>query len=168
MANDRLASAFINESFSGFDGIWVWRPDDESSVPIGYGAHAGRISDMIQLPQGLIASASLDGTVHVWDPAETDSTTLSPLGIYGGHEQEVLRLVLLDNGLVASASAEEIHVWDPSDPATTIDRLPLGWPGLEPAAGDDLVALADGGVGISIRSAGTAGVGIWNPKIASG
>ncbi len=55
---------------------------------------------VVQLANGLVASASDDDTVQVWDPADPDTT----IATYTGHTASVRAVVQLADGLVASAS----------------------------------------------------------------
>ncbi len=91
--------------------------DPTLDQPVTYTAHTGGVLAVVQLDNGLIASASSDDTVQIWDPADPDTT----IATYTGHTFFVESVVQLDNGLIASASMDDtVRIWDPADPDTTI------------------------------------------------
>jgi WD40 repeat protein len=87
--------------------VWVWSPFDETSRVVFDGHEAG-VSDLAWSPSGdRLASASDDGTVRVWDPSGRDS----PVELYG-HESGVKHVVWSQSHRLASASYDEVRVWN--------------------------------------------------------
>ncbi len=72
--------------------------------------HEDWVYSLAALPNGLLASGSLDSTIRLWDTKHlTCLTTLR------GHECWVSALVTLQNGLLASGSLDKtIKLWDAS------------------------------------------------------
>lgn len=89
----------------------IWTADDPGTTSATYDSHTKSIRSMVELTDGNIASASDDGTIRIWDPASPDKT----IATYRGHTT-INSVVLLDDGRVASAGADGVHLWDPTDP----------------------------------------------------
>ncbi len=86
--------------------------DPTLDQPVTYTAHTGGVLAVVQLDNGLIASASRDETVRIWDPADPDTT----IATYTGHTGEVYSVIELSDGRIASASSDEtVRIWDPAD-----------------------------------------------------
>jgi WD40 repeat protein len=72
------------------------------------GKHKDAINSMILLPNGMIASASNDKTIKIWDI--NNSICIKSLE---GHTDNINILVLLSNGMIASGSSDNtIKIWD--------------------------------------------------------
>ncbi|MGI9616256.1 MAG: WD40 repeat domain-containing serine/threonine protein kinase [Acidimicrobiales bacterium] len=113
--------------------------------------HTNNVSEIVELPDDRLASASDDTTVHVWNVDEPDT----PVVVFDDHTDKVFTLEILQDGRVASASADgTVRVWDAenSDEAVTFDGH----------AGEvwDVQELSDGRL-VSAGQDGTAQV--WNP-----
>ncbi len=54
--------------------VRIWPSDDPTSTPIEYDAHTSDVVALHLLDDGRIATASQDGTLHVWDPALVGGT----------------------------------------------------------------------------------------------
>ena len=54
--------------------VRIWPSDDPTSTPIEYSAHTSDVVALRLLDDGRIATASMDGTLHVWDPALVGGT----------------------------------------------------------------------------------------------
>jgi len=75
--------------------------------------HSEAISDIVALSGTEVASASLDGTIRIWDSG-------SGTKILRGHTDAVRALALLGDGLLASSSEDcSIRVWDTKTCACT-------------------------------------------------
>ena len=113
--------------------------------------HTNNVSEIIELPDNRIASASDDTTVHVWDVDEPDTPSL----VFDDHTDKVFTLEVLQDGRMASASADgTVRVWDPDNPDEAVT--------FEGHTGEvwDVQELSDGRL-VSAGQDGTAQV--WNP-----
>lgn len=113
--------------------------------------HTNNVSEIVELPDSRIASASDDTTVHVWNVDEPDTPAL----VFDDHTDRVFTLEVLRDGRVASASADgTVRVWDPenSDDVVAFEgHTAEVW---------DVQELSDGRL-VSAGQDGTAQV--WNP-----
>jgi WD40 repeat protein len=108
--------ARLVEDAIGWDGggrAWL-RPVRSNFEPPGgpceavLRGHSGIVLCLISLGDGLLASASLDTTVRVWDAASGVC-----LRVLEGHSGPVKRLAALDDGRLASSSWDQtVRVWD--------------------------------------------------------
>ena len=91
--------------------------DPDDSI-VTYTSHTNVVRTVVELSNGQIASAGLDGTVRVWDPGDPETTIVT----YTGHTNAVLAVVELSDRRIASASSADgtVQIWDPGDPETTI------------------------------------------------
>lgn len=80
-----------------------------------YGGHAASVTSVVWSPNGLhIASASVEGSVHVWDPARGSEGRVYS---YSGHNNAVSALAWSpDSTRIASAGAgKTVQTWDSED-----------------------------------------------------
>lgn len=85
--------------------------------------HVYGISCIVSLPDGKLATGSCDHTIHIWQIEITKYQRLQkgqirnvPLLILKGHTDEIVSVVVLPNGDLASGSYDEtIRVWDPTN-----------------------------------------------------
>lgn len=59
----------VGAGFQETAAIRIWPSDDPASTPIIYDGHNSDVVAVALIDDGRVASASRDGTVHVWDPA---------------------------------------------------------------------------------------------------
>jgi WD40 repeat protein len=89
----------------------------KTSVIIG--EHKDRITSMISLPNGYIATASWDKTVKIWD---LNKNIL--IKTLEGHTSDINCLALLSDGNIASGSADEtIKIWESKNDYKCINTL---------------------------------------------
>jgi len=70
--------------------------------------HTGGFRSLVVLPDGLLASGSLDSTIRIWNV--TNGTCIKTLV---GHSDYVTSLVILPNGLLKSGSYDNtIRIWN--------------------------------------------------------
>jgi WD40 repeat protein len=75
------------------------------TLPVGSGVQA-----VVELPDGRLASASLDTTIRLWDPASGSCSA-----VFEGHQDSVMALAVLGDGRLASGSGDAtIRLWDPA------------------------------------------------------
>jgi WD40 repeat protein len=94
---DQMASTYYSNNEYG---IQIW---DLFSFALlkTYTGHSGLVDDIVELPNGDLASASSDKTIKIWD-----KTTGNVKNTFLFHTRYVLALAVLKNGLLASGSAE--------------------------------------------------------------
>lgn len=80
--------------------------------------HEGLVRSVTVLADGRVATGGDDdGTVQIWDPVDLDAAPI----VYRGHSgKSIWSIVELPDGRVVSTSFDGAHVWDPSEPATTV------------------------------------------------
>jgi WD40 repeat protein len=64
-----------------------------------YSGHLSDVTDLVELPNGDLASASYDQTIKTWDRA-----TGNLKNTYSFHTTSIMALAVLENGLLASGS----------------------------------------------------------------
>jgi WD40 repeat protein len=137
LSGGRVAIAFgysgrlaRNGSDSGLSGFSVVDTLEQKAIAELEG-HQGRINAICQLPGRRFASASLDGSVRIWN--ETDWKEALCMDGHGG---EVTALALLTNEILASGSTDRaVRLWSLKD-GIEIARLDLDAPIYSLAAGD--------------------------------
>ena len=73
--------------------------------------HSCAVQSFQVLPNGCLASGSLDKTIKIWDPSQG----FKCIQTLQGHNHTVYSLQVLSNGCLASASCDKtIKIWDPS------------------------------------------------------
>ncbi len=105
--------------------VEIWHPDEPNTTIATYLGHGMQVQEVVQLPDGMVASVDTSGTINLWDPANPEVTIAS----YDRHTDLVESMVVLFNGMIASGDARgTIRIWDPSEatpvqsPAGTIIR----------------------------------------------
>src|SRR5947207_3069866 len=74
------------------------------------GNHEALVLSSTTLPDGRIATGSVDGTIKIWDPYRTDSADISTLY---GHKDAVQCLASFPDGKIISGSADKsLKVWN--------------------------------------------------------
>lgn len=71
--------------------------------------HTERVSSLIELPNGILASASVDATIKLWNIS--NSSLIRTLQ----ETSSVFALAVLNDGKLASGSYKEIKLWDPNN-----------------------------------------------------
>jgi WD40 repeat protein len=79
---------------------------DWDGTPTGYTRDA--VTALVALPDGMLASGYLDGTIRVWDSASARRVT----EIRSGAEHVWALAVLLDGRLASGSFEKEIRLWD--------------------------------------------------------
>lgn len=121
---------------------------DWDGTPTGYSCDA--VTALVALPDNILASGYLDGTIRIWDAASGRLTT----AIRSGAEH-VWALALLADGRLASGSFDkEIRLWNPRTGAEA--GCLLGDAGYF----TQLIALPDDRL---VSNAGDDTIRIWNP-----
>jgi WD40 repeat protein len=69
--------------------------------------HESSINTIVNLPNGLLASGSMEGTINIWDLNK--GILIKKLL---NHSSSILSLASLKNGLLASLGSESIKIWD--------------------------------------------------------
>ena len=69
--------------------------------------HTGKVTGLVQLRNGQLASSSADGTIKLWD-----LNTGQAVRTLQGHSDSVTCLVELDNGQLATGSLDKtVIIW---------------------------------------------------------
>ena len=78
-------------------------------------SHTRRITEIVALPDGSVASASIEGPIQVWRTGEPGRVNLE------GHDGPIRDLAALRDGRIASAGADgTVQLWDPDQPAAPV------------------------------------------------
>ena len=72
-------------------------------------SHTNSVQSVVELSDGRIASASIDGTVQVWDPADPDTVQVT----YTRHTNNVQSVVELSDGRMAASECVVVLVVPP-------------------------------------------------------
>jgi WD40 repeat protein len=102
LKNGDLAIAY--NVYLNFYGIQI-RDPASLALKANYTGHSDYVRDLVELPNGDLASASDDKTIKIWDRA-TGNVKKS----LNFHYSEVYSLALLKNGLLASGSTDRTIV----------------------------------------------------------
>lgn len=97
----------LHDAFTDHADIIIWDPQTKKNTMRLIG-HTGNITNLTQLPNGLLVSSSLDKTIRVWKP-ETGEC----IKILTEHTHWVTGLLSPTNNILVSASQDgTIRIWD--------------------------------------------------------
>jgi WD40 repeat protein len=94
---------------SGLDGLWLYQTGElQFDSPLSLPGHTLAVMDVNFSPDGsLLASASRDATIRIWDTATGDLITIL------NHDGEVNYVEFIANGaILASSGFDGIRLWD--------------------------------------------------------
>ncbi|MBB5085238.1 nSTAND1 domain-containing NTPase [Nonomuraea endophytica] len=134
----------------GDGGVGLWTLD---GAPLGTATeHDGQVNNLV-LAGGLLASASDDDTVGVWDVTRPGGPRL--LGRFTGHDTDVVGAALSQDGRIGASVCEngQVLLWDPAT-RKQLGRLP-GVDGVtDVILREDLLAVGDAENNVQIWDVG--------------